>query len=70
MIHLKYLILETPYTFFIYSVGILVLHTLNTLSPVFSGINNNNVSFLAFPFFPFYIFKKENIYFQIFLALI
>ena len=42
--HLKYLILETPYTFFsLHSVGISVLCTLNALSPVFSGINNNKL---------------------------
>ena len=41
-IHLKYLILETPYNFSLYSVGILVLGALNALSPVFPGINNNN----------------------------
>ena len=33
-------------TLYLYSVGILVLCTLNTLSPVFSGINNNNNLFL------------------------
>ena len=37
MIHLKYLILETPYTFFS------IFSTLNTLSPVFPGTNNNNL---------------------------
>ena len=31
--------------FSLYSVGILVLRTLNTPSPVFSGINNSNLSF-------------------------
>ena len=43
LIHLKYLILETPYTFSLYSVGILDLCTLNALSPVFSSINNNKL---------------------------
>ena len=66
LIRSKYLITETPYTFFsIFS--ILVLHTLNTLSPVFSGISNNKFSFFGFSKFffvgvCFYNFKKENIY--------
>ena len=42
LIHLKYVILETPYNFSLYSVGILVLGALNALSPVFPGINNNS----------------------------
>ena len=46
---LKYLILETPYTFFsILSWYFIVLRTLNFLSPMFSGINNNNFSFFGF----------------------
>ena len=71
LIRLKYLILETPYTFFsIFSWYFIVLHTLNFLSPMFSGINNNTFSsFLAFCVC-FYNFKKENTYFKIFLALI
>ena len=66
MISLKYLILETLYTFFsVFSWYFIVLHTLNFLSPMLSGINNN-----YFPFFwlfqtflfcvCFYNFKKEN----------
>ena len=42
LIHLKYVILETPYNFSLYSVGILALGALNALSPVFPGINNNS----------------------------
>ena len=66
LIRLKYLILETPYTFFsIFSWYFIVLHTLNFLSPLFSGINNNNFSFFGFSnlsfFVCFYNFKKENI---------
>ena len=50
-------ILETPYTFFsiLHSVGILVLRTLNTISSVFSGINNNNLS-------RFWLNDKEKIF--------
>ena len=68
LIRLKYLILETPYTFFfIFSWYFTVFHTLNFLSPMFSGINNNNFSFfwLFQPFLfcvCFYNFKKENIF--------
>ena len=52
MIRLKYLILETPYTFFsIFSWYFIVLHTLNFLSPILSGINSNNFSFFDFSFF-------------------
>ena len=54
LIRLKYLILETPYTFFsIFSWYFIVLHTLNFLSPMFSGINNNNFSFSNHSFFVF-----------------
>ena len=42
--------------FSLYSVGILVLHTLNTLSPMFSGINNNNFSFFGFSNLSFFVF--------------
>ena len=35
VIHLKYLVLEIPYTFPLYSVSILVLSAMNTLSPLF-----------------------------------
>ena len=68
MIYLKYLILETLYTFFsIFSWYFIVLHTFNFLSPMFSGINNNNFSFFGFSnlFFLcvcFYNYKKENIF--------
>ena len=34
---------NTQYLFLLYSVGILVFWTLNTLSPVFLGFNNNNL---------------------------
>ena len=49
LIRLKYLILETPYNFFsAFNWYFIVLHTLNFLSPMFSGINNNNFSFYGF----------------------
>ena len=52
LIRLKCFILETPYTYFsIFSWYFIVLHTPNFLSSMFSGINNNNFSFLAFPTF-------------------
>ena len=48
LMRLKYLILETPYTFFsIFSWYFIVLHTFNFLSPIFSGINNDNFSFFG-----------------------
>ena len=57
LIRLKYLILETPYTFFsIFSWYFIVLHTLNFLSPMFSGINNNNFSFFGFSNLSFFVF--------------
>ena len=68
LIRLKNLILETPYTFLsIFRWYFIVFHTLNFLSPIFSGINNNNFSFFwLFELFLFcvwfYNFKKENIY--------
>ena len=57
-----------------YLVGILVLHTLNTLSPMFSSINNNNFSFFwLFQLFFFFVFVfitlKKKIFLK-FLALI
>ena len=55
MIRLKYLFLETPYTFPLYSVGVLVLHTLNTLSPIFSGVSNNKFSFFGFSNLSFFV---------------
>ena len=75
LIHLKYLILETLYTFFsIFSWYFIVLHTLNFLSPMFSVIVNNNLSFFGFSNLSFlclfYNFNKGNIYFKIILALI
>ena len=49
LIRLKYLILETPYNFFpAFNWYFIVLHTLNFLPPMFSGINNNNFSFYGF----------------------
>ena len=63
--------------FFLYSVGILVLRTLNTLSPVFSGTNNNAFFFFLLKGYRenvviflclFYSLKKK--LFQIFRALI
>ena len=68
MIRLNYLILETSYIpFSLYSVGILVLHTLSTLYLCFQVLATT-----TFPFFwllqpslfcvCFYNFKKENIY--------
>ena len=45
LMHLKFLILQTP--FFLYSIVISVLHTLNTLSPMFSGIVSNKFSFFG-----------------------
>ena len=72
LIHLKYVILETSYTipFSLYSAGILVLRTLNTLPPVFANINNNiffclkNIKKMLQYFCACcYSFKKENIYF-------
>ena len=57
LIHLKYLILETPYTFFsIFSWYFIVLHTLNVLSPTFSGINSNNFSFFGLSNLSFFVF--------------
>ena len=64
LIRLKYLILETPYTFFsIFSWYFIVLHTLNFLSPMFSVINNNNFSFFVFVFTTL---KKEIFIFKYF----
>ena len=46
LIRLKYLILETPYTFFSILIWYFrVLHTLNFLSSMFSDIDNNSLSF-------------------------
>ena len=71
LIRLKYLILETPYTFFsIFSWYFIVLHTLNFLSPMFSGINNNNFSFFGFSNLSFFVFVFTTLKKKIFLALI
>ena len=57
MIRLKYLILETPYTFLsIFSWYFIVLITLKFLSSMFSGINNNNFSFFGFSNLSFFVF--------------
>ena len=71
MVSLKYLILETLYTFFsIFSWHFIVLHTLNFLSPMFSGINNNNFSFFGFSNLSFFVFVfttlKKKIFLNIF----
>ena len=63
LIRLKYLILETPYTFFtIFSWYFIVLHTLNFLSS-----NCNIFFFFGFSKFSFFVFgfttlKKEIIF--------
>ena len=54
LIRLKYSILGTPFS--LYSVGILVLQTPHVLSPMFSGINNNNFSFFIFSNLSFFLF--------------
>ena len=58
LIRLRYLILETPYTFFsIFSWYFIVLHILNFLSPMFSAINNNNnFFFFGFSSLSFFVF--------------
>ena len=72
LIRLKYLILETPYTFFsIFNWYFIVLHTVNFLSPMFSGINNNNFSFFDFSSHFFFVFvfttvKKKLLVFKYF----
>ena len=68
LICLKNLILETPYTFFsIFSRYFIVLHILNFLSPMFSGINNNNFSFFGFSNFSFFGFVFTNLRKKIFI---
>ena len=73
MIRLKYLILETTYTLFsIFNRYYIVLHTLNFLSPMFSGINSNNFSFFGFSNLSFFVFvfttlKKKIFIFKYFL---
>ena len=68
MICLKYLILETPYNFFsIFSWYFIVLHILNFLSPMFSGINNNNFSFFGFSNFSSFLFVFTTLIKKIFI---
>ena len=62
------IILETPYTFFsIFSWHFIVLHALNSLSPMFWGINNNSFSFYDFSNLYFFVFVfttlKKKIFF-------
>ena len=72
LIRLKHLILGTRYTFFsIFSRYFIVLHTLNFLLPMFSGINNNNFSFFGFSNFSFFVFvittlKRQYLFLNIF----
>ena len=68
LIHLKYLILETPYTFFsIFSWYFIVLHTLNVLSPTFSGLNSNNFSFFGLSNLSFFVFVFTTLIKKIFI---
>ena len=72
LIRLKYLILETPCTFFsIFRSYFIVLYTVNFLSLVFSGIKNKRFSFfgfsnLSFFMFVFTILKKKIFIFKYF----
>ena len=71
LIRLKYLILETSYTFFsIFSWYFTVLYTRNFLSAMYSGINNNNFSFFGFFNLSFFVFVfitlKNKIFLNIF----
>ena len=60
LICLKYVILETPYTFFsILSCYFIVLHTLSFLSLMFSVINNSNFSFLGSSNLSFFVFALK-----------
>ena len=69
LIRLKYLILKIPYTFFsIFSWYFTVLHTLNVVSPMFSGINNNNFSFLVFSSLSFFVFIFTTLKKKIFIS--
>ena len=57
--------------FCLYSVIILVLHKLNTLSPMFSGVNKNNFSFFDFSNLSFFVFvyttlKRKYLFLYIF----
>ena len=57
LICLKCLTLKTRYIVFsIFSWHFIVLHTINFLSPKFSGISNKNFSFLGFPNLSFFVF--------------
>ena len=57
LIRLKYLILETPYTFFsIFRSYFIVLYTVNFLSLVFSGIKNKRFFFFGFSNLSFFMF--------------
>ena len=47
---------NTLYLFSIFSRYFIVLYTLNFLSPVFSGVNNNNFSFFGFSNLSFFVF--------------
>ena len=68
LIRLKYLILETPYTFFsIFSWQFKTLHTLNVLSPMFSAINSNNFSFFGVSNLSFFVFVFTTLKNKIFL---
>ena len=68
LIRLKHLIFEALYTFFpIFSWYFIVLHTLNFLSPMFSGINNNNFSFFGFSNLSFFVFVFINLKQKIFI---
>ena len=68
LIRLNYLILETPcLPFSLYSAGTLVLHTLSTLSPMFSGISNNKFSFFGFSKLSFFVFVFTNFKKKIFI---
>ena len=66
MIRMEYLILETPYTFFsLFSWYFSFAHTY-TLSPMFSGISNNNFSFFFFSNLSFFVFVFTNLKKKIF----
>ena len=57
LIRLKYLILETSYTFFsMFSWYFKVFHILDFRSPMVSGINSNNFSFFGFSNLSFFVF--------------
>ena len=71
LIRLKYLIIETPYTFLsIFGWYFKVLDRLNFLSSMFSGINNNNFLFFwlvqSFLFCVCFLQLKKKIVFKYF----